>query len=275
MGTTGLRADDKKDWRDAGVAIVKAKGASAVVAEQMARFVSGGPVDRLKVIENLIRNGYNGRSIGRRFEFPDALKRLQKSYDIVTAPSLSAEMNRLASTDRAAAVEKCKGLLKIADVLDPQIRNSDAFENSAIQMEMLKRLVDSRNVLAEAIQGFSGQSKPENDPALLQQAARRLQDQLTSFAVAQAKVGEELHKLLEGDKTFVSRRLGEAKGLIRQLDDIHKRWRVDYNAMKQTQSKLGNPSWDTPPAFNPVTRTPLFQPSDEMLARFEKAAGLR
>ena len=45
---------------------------------------------------------------------------------------------------------------------------------------------------------------------------------------------------------------GDAKGLIRQLNDIHNRWGADYRAMRDTQSKLGLPKWDTPPMLSPI-----------------------
>jgi hypothetical protein len=37
----------------------------------------------------------------------------------------------------------------------------------------------------------------------------------------------------------------------------------------------GNPNWDTPPTLMPVApNSPLFEPDEHILARFEKADGL-
>ena len=68
--------------------------------------------------------------------------------------------------------------------------------------------------------------------------------------------------------------LGDAKGLIRQLNDIHNRWWVDYRSMRKTQSKLGIPKWDEPPMLFPVNGVPMWRPNESMLAQYEKAAGL-
>lgn len=253
------RADEREDWRAAGKAIASAKGAPAVVAEQLARFVGGDRVERLKTVQKFVG------SMGRRFEFPESMKRLQQSYEIVTAEALPDELNKLAATNPAAAVEKCKSLLKILDLLDPQIRNNTDFENNATKMEMLQRMTRRRQLLAEAAKGFGGQRKPEDDPALLQQAADRLQKQLSSFSVEQARVGAKLHELLDGQPKFLARDLGDAKGLIRQLDDMHKRWWADYRSMKETMSKRGVANWEMP----------LLKPDDALLGRYEKAAGLK
>ena len=67
------RADEKKDWASAGVAIARAKGAPAVVAEELARFLGGGPVERMKTVELFLRGGHD-HSIGKAFEFPDSLR---------------------------------------------------------------------------------------------------------------------------------------------------------------------------------------------------------
>jgi hypothetical protein len=100
----------------AGRAIKKANGAAAVVAEQLARFVGTDKVERMNTFRAWVQNGYKGRSIGRRFEFPAALKRLQESYEVVTSESLIDEVNRIGKSNAAAAVEKCKSALKIIDL---------------------------------------------------------------------------------------------------------------------------------------------------------------
>lgn len=259
------RADERSEWVAAGIAIAKAKGAPSVVAEQLARFVGGDRVERMKTIQNFLRGGIGGEgSIGQRFEFPAALKRLQASYEVVTAAALPGEIERLGATKPAAAVEKCTSLLKIIDLLDPQVRNNEDFDNPATKMEMLQRLVRRRQLLAEAMKGFGGERKPEADPALLQQAADRLQKQLSSFSVEQARVGGKLHELLAGDKKFLVRDLGDAKSLIRELSDMHNRWWADYRSMKETMVKRGVPSWDMP----------LLKPDAALLERYQHAAGL-
>lgn len=265
MSAVTLRPDEKDDWRTAGEAIARAKGAPSVVAEQLARFVGGDRVERWKTVQKFLRGGSGGQgAIGQTFEFPDAIKRLQASYEVVTAASLPKELERIAASNPAAAVDKCKGLLAIVDLLEPQIRKNEDFDNKATKMEMLQRLVLRRQMIAEAVKGFGGQRKPEEDPALLQQAADRLQKQLTSFSVEQARVGAKLYELLKGQPKFRVQDLGDAKELIRQLDDMHRRWRTDYGAMKDTMSKRGVPSWNMP----------TLEPDQAMLARYEKAAGI-
>lgn len=272
MGVVTLRADEKKDWRAAGEAIARAQGAPGVVAEQLARFCGGDRVERKNTVEKLLRGGAGGEgSIGKRFEFPAALKGLQKSYQVVTAESLPKEMDRLAASDPAAAVDKCKGVLKIIDVLAPQIRDSTAFDNKATKEEMLDRLFNRRKLLAQAVQGYAGK-KPEEDPG---EEARKLMERLTSSYAEQARVGGKLIDLLAGEKKFLVADLGEAKGLIRQLSEIHKGWSWNYARMQEAQAKLGQPSWDKPPMVAPDgSQWPLFKPNEALLERFRKAAGL-
>ena len=167
------RIDENKDWRTAGEAIKRAKGAPAVVAEQLARYIGGDRVERMKSLQNFLRGGIGSQGIGRKFEFPEALKGLQESYHIVTADSIPDEMDRLAASNPTAAVERCKSLVKIIDLLDPQIRNNDDFESKATKMEMLQRLVQRRKALAEAVKGYAGERKPEDDPERSRSGRRR------------------------------------------------------------------------------------------------------
>ncbi len=259
------RADEKADWKAAGIAIAKANGAASTVAEQLARFVGGDRVERMKTVQNFLRGGYGGKGgIGRKFEFPEAIKRLQESYEVVTAEALPKKLDELAASNPAAAVEKCKSLLAIVDLVDPQIRKNEDFENNAVKMEMLDRLVHRRKLLAEGMKAWSGSKKPDEDPALLEAAANRLQKQLSSFSVEQAKVGAKLHELLGGYPKFNVADLGDAKELIRQLNDMHNRWSADYGVMRETMAKRGVKNWDIP----------MLKPDAAMLAKYEKAAGL-
>jgi hypothetical protein len=257
------RTDEKDDWRAAGQAIAKGKGAPAVVAEQLARFLGGDRVERMKTVLLFVRGGHD-KTIGRAFEFPDGLRSLQADYDLVTADSLPGELDKIAASNPAKAIAECKRLAAIADTLDSKIRNSNEFDNNATKMEMLQRVVRRRNQLAEGIKGYGGERKPEDDPKVLVVARDRLMKQCGSFSQEQAKLQGKLHDLLDGDKYFLTRDRGEAKEFIRQLEDLQTRWWNDFRDLKDTCRKLGVPNFDIP----------TFKPNESILEFYEKAAGL-
>ena len=162
------------------------------------------------------------------------------------------------------ALEECKRLAAVADTLVQKISGNDEFSNKAAKMEMLQRLERRRQQLAEGIKGYGGNNKPQDDPKVLDAQRERLTKQCTSFYAEQAKVQGELHDLLDGDKRFLTRDLGEAKEHIRQLEDLQQRWWVDFRELKTTMAKLGVPNFDLP----------MFKPDEAILAFYEKAAGV-
>ncbi len=253
------RTDEKTDWKAAGQAIARGKGTPAVVAEQLARFIGGDRVERLATVELFLRGGHD-KTIGSAYEFPHALRSLQADYDKVTAESLPAQLDKLASTDAAKAVEECKRLAAIADVLDQKIRASNDFANKAAKMEMLQRIVRRRKDLAEGIKGYAGDNHPENDPKLLEQSRERLTTQCGTFFREQARLHGELTDLMDGETYFLARDKGKARAIVRRLDDLHQRWWVDYRELKSTAGKMGMPNYDVP----------MFRPDESLLQHFEK-----
>jgi hypothetical protein len=264
MGWT-RRTDEVKDWRAAGEAIRRAGGKPPAVAEHLARFVGGDRVERLKTVQKFARGGYASKGIGQKFEFPETIKRLQAGYETVTGDALINEFNKLVEKkDFAAAIDKGKSVIAIIDQLDPLIRRNEDFENRDTKMEMLRLLVLRRGFVANYMKKWAGDKKSEEDPALLEQAADRLQKQLSSYSTEQAKLGGKLYDLIKGQPNFRQQDMEDARELVRQLKDMHRRWEDDYMSMKQTMAKRGVPNWEMP----------LLEPDKEMLKRYEKAARL-
>ena len=256
------RWQEKEDWKKAGIAIAKGKGAPGVVAHELARFIGGDRVERMKTVELFVRGG--SVSMGKAFEFPDGLSDLQSDYDMVTDDGVPAKLDKLAASSRAKAAEECKRLATIADKIDQRIRSAKDFENKAVKMEMLQRLTRRREQLAEGIKGYAGNNKPQDDPKVIEAKRDRLLKQCSSFFQEQNNIKGELYDLLEGDKHFLQRRMGDAKAQIRQLNDLHSRWWVDFRELKDTMARLGVPNYDLP----------MFKPDQALLAFYENAAGL-
>jgi hypothetical protein len=259
------RTQDKDDWHKAGLKVKNSGGKAAVVAEELARFVSGDRVERMKSVMTFVRGGYPAKGLGQKFEFPESIKRLQAGYDAVTSDKLLNEFNTLVEKkDFAAAIDKGKGVIAIIDQLEPLISRNEDFRNKDTKTEMLRKLMLRRQYVATFIKKWAGDKKPEEDPALLQQAADRLQKLLSSYSTEQARLGAELHEMLEGYPNFTADKMEKARGLVRQLKDMQKRWEPDYYEMKATMAKRGVPNWEMP----------LLKPDLAMLARYEKAASL-
>ena len=97
---------------------------------------------------------------------------------------------------------------------------------------------------------------------MLAEQKDRLIAQCTSFYTEQGKVQGKLYDLLDGDKYFLTRDLGEARGYIRQLEDLRLRWWNDFWGLKETMAKLGVPNLDLP----------MLKPNETIVAFYDKAA---
>jgi len=261
MGRT-RRWQEKEDWKAAGLAIARANAAPSVVAHELARFIGGDRVERMKTVELFVRGG--SIAMGKAFEFPDSLRDLQTEYDMVIDDSIPAKMDKLAASSPVKAVEECKRLGAIVDKIDQRIRSAKDFDNKAVKMEMLQRLTRRRESLDQGIKGYAGNNKPQDDPKVLEAKRDRLIKQCSSFYEAQAHIKSELAELLEGDTQFLARRKGDARAQLRRMYDLHERWWVDFRELKDTMAKLGVPNYDLP----------TLKPDLVRLAFYEKAAGV-
>lgn len=154
------RWQENEDWAKAGIAIKQAKGARTVVAEQLARFIGGDRVERMKTVEQWVRGGYHA-TMGHAFEFPDGLSDLQADYNEVVADSLPEKMDIMANKQgNAAAAEECKRLAAVADKIEPRLRKCDEFRNEATKTEMLSRHRVREERRAQADQEARGPATP-------------------------------------------------------------------------------------------------------------------
>ncbi len=260
------RHQENDDWRKAGIAIANAKGAAAVVAEEVARFIGGDEVERRQTVELFIRGGHNPIKMGKAFEFPDALRSLQADYEMIVADSLPDTLNALAKDKAAKAVEECKHLAALADTIEGKIRACNDFDNKATKMEMLQRLEWRRQQLVEGIHGYAGERNPESNPKVLQEKSDRLIAECTAFGTEQMRLQSTLADMLDGDKQFVTANgdMQKARKLIRQLEHLQQRWTSDYMMLQETMKKLGVPNFDLV----------VLKPNAALLAFYEKAARL-
>jgi hypothetical protein len=204
----------KQDWRQAGKAILGAKGAAGAVSHALAEFV-GKDIDRMKIVDKL------AGGLADRIEFPESLLRLRESFEVITDKKLPAQVDDLAKQKgNAAAADYCKGLLTVADTLQPQIAACDDFENGNLKMKMLDELRFGRTRLHQAVLGFSGVAKPQDDANVLAQEGMKLYELCVRFAAEEAKLDEQLNDKSNG-KTELKK---EGRDLRVRLEDLHKRW---------------------------------------------------
>jgi hypothetical protein len=256
------RADEKEDWKKAGLAIIKAKGAAAVVAEELARFIGGDRVERMHTVERFIRGGWSVIKKGKGFEFPDAIRNLQDAYDEVTKDGQDKRLNGIAAKDRNKAIEECKRLEALTATLIDKIGACKDFSSPGTKGEMLHQLQICRDMYAHGIKGYAGQSN-EDIPAL-QARSQQYMKLCGQYAQQQARLVGDLSDLLGSDKQFLARDLGDANKLLHQLDDLHNRWWPYFAELKGTMKKLGQPNFDMP----------IFKPDDAALKRYTNAADI-
>jgi hypothetical protein len=251
------RVDEKGDWKKAGIAIAQAKGKPSVVAEELARFVGGDRVERMKTLELFIRGGYR-QTAGRAFEFPDSLRDVHEDYDLVTDDKLDEKMNTYANkSGDPAAAEECRRLIAIVDRIRPRIQACDEFDNIATKTEMLQALQQNRAMLAQGVKGYGGGDlHPENDPKLLADEGDRLLKQCNDYATEQRRL---TGRMQDQDAYTVSERAA-GKRLIKQLEDMHDRWAGDYERLKINYGKRNIPFVDMP----------IMRPQVELVATFER-----
>jgi hypothetical protein len=250
------RTDEKDDWKKAGLAIAQAKALPSVVAEQLARFVGGDRVERMKTVELFIRGGHQ-QTTGHAFEFPDSLRDVREDYDLVTDDKLDEKMNTYANkSGDAAAAEECRRLLAIVDRIQPRLQACNDFDNIATKMEMLHQLLDNRSMLARGIKGYGGDLQADKDPTILADEGDRLLKQCNDYAAEQRRLTA---KLQDQDAYTVSERAA-GKRLIKQLEDLQYRWTGDYERLKLNHGKRNTPFIDMP----------AMRPQEELIATFEK-----
>lgn len=261
---TGMtrRWQENDDWKAAGIAIAKGKGVPSVVAHALARFIGGDEVERKNTVMQMIRGGYHS-TIGKAFEFPDSLRDLHDDYNLVTDDKLPDRMNTYANKngDPAAATE-CQRLLAIVDRIQARVQACKDFANIATKTEMMSELLACRTMLNQAVVGFSGKLKPQEDPKVLAEEGDRLMKQCNACGVEQEKLVAKLH---DQDAYTVSER-ASGKKLIKQLEDMQLRWRNDFYRLKDNYAKrkLVLPELPYAPGV------PQIHPTEALVATFEK-----
>ena len=115
------------------------QGLGRRVAHELAEFVGGDRVERMKTVDALLRGGYQ-QTAGKAFEFPDSLRDIRDDYDLVTDDKLADKMNAYANKkgDPAAAKE-CQRLLAIVDRIFAAGPGCKDFEDGTIKTEMMER----------------------------------------------------------------------------------------------------------------------------------------
>ena len=253
------RTDERQDWIKAGMAIKKANAKPSVVAEELARFVGGDRVERLKTLELFIRGGYQ-QTTGKAFEFPDSLSNIRDEYNLVTDDGLADNMNAYANHNGdPAAAEECRRLLAIVDRIHGRIGACNEFANKATKMEMLQQLELNRVMLVQGIKGFGGDVQANNDPKILAEYGDRLMKQCRQYFAEQTR----LVKKMNDQETWTVSDRAAGRRLLKQLDDLHHRWWDDWARLRDNYMgrKLTLPD------------VPGLKPQEELVAPFEKKFG--
>ncbi len=257
------RADEKDDLKRAGIEIAKAKGAPGAVAEQLTRFIGGDSVERLETVRRIARGGYHA-TMGSAFEFPDSIRGLQEDYETVTDDGLVDKINAIGAKSQAKAKAECARLLKVCDSLMSEIGACKDFSNTAARAEMIQKLELVRENLARAVKGFGGE-KPVADPKQLAADGLRLSKQCGAFYVDQGKLLSELSDLKGDDKMIPNSDRGDARRLIKKLEDLIYRWRGQWYLLKDNYKAQGLPEQ--------MLKLPGIEPDETVVDYWDKACG--
>jgi len=256
------RWQDEEDWAKARSAIVAGKGAPGAVSHALAEFIGTGAVERKNTVMLLVRGGYHS-TMGKAFEFPDSLGDIRADYDLLSDDALPKKMDTYANKKgNAAAAKECQRLLAIVDRIQPRIQACKEFDNLATKTEMLSQMRDSRGRLNEAVQGYSGKLKPEDDPQVLADDGNQLMKLCNAYGVEQEKL---VDLMSDQDAVTVSER-ADGKKLIKQLEDMQHRWWNDFYRLKDNYAKRKLAL----PEFPYVKGMPQFKPTEALVATFEK-----
>ena len=163
-----------------------------MVAEELARFVGGDRVERLKTLELFIRGGYQ-QTTGKAFEFPDSLRDVQDEYNLVTDDGLADNMNAYANQNGdPAAAEECQRLVTVVDRIHARIQACKEFNNNATKMEMLQQLVLNRVMLVRGVKGYGGDLQANNDPKIMAEYGDRLMRQCNDYFTEQTRLTKKM-----------------------------------------------------------------------------------
>jgi hypothetical protein len=256
------RADEKEDWKKAGIAIRKAKGSPSAVAHALAEFIGGDRIKRLEMVERLFRGGYH-QTAGKASEFPDSLRDIRAEYEEVTDEGLVKKLYAIEKKEGTAAVTK-EGirLLAIVDRILPRVQACKDFDNLATKTEMLSELNKYRTMLNQGNQRGAGNLKPEDDPKVLAEEGDKLLKLCYAYGGEQAIL---VGKLDNQDAITVSER-SDGKKLIKQLEALQDRWWNEYRGLKDNYAKRKLVVPDPPYAF----LVPQIKPNEALVAEYEK-----
>ena len=257
------RADEIEDLRKAGIEIAKAKGAPGVVAEQLTRFIGGDSVERLETVRRIARGGYHATT-GSAFEFPDSIRGLQEDYETVIDDGLVKKINEIGRKSQVKAKEECQRLLKMCDTLMSEIGACKDFRNTATRAEMVQKLELVRQNLAVSVKGFAGE-KPAVDMKQLVEDGKRLAKQCSAFYSDHMKLSVELYDLKGDDKMIPNSDRGDARKLIKKLEDLIYRWRGQWYLLKDNYKAQGLPE--------AMLMIPTILPNEKVVDFWDKACG--
>lgn len=256
------RWQEKEDWKKAGFAIAKAKGSPSAVAHALAEFIGGDRVERLETVQLMVRGGYK-QTGGKASEFPDSLRDIRADYDLVTDDGLPDKMNTLANKQgNPAAAKECVRLLAIVDRIQPRVQACKDFDNSATKTEMLSELNECRRMLNEAVHGFGGNLKPQDDPKVLAEEGSRLMKLCYAYGVEQ----ESLVAKLEDQPAHRVEQRADGKKLIKQLEALQDRWKNEYDRLQANYAKRKL----VLPEFPYAQGVPQLRPTETLVAKYEK-----
>ena len=260
------RVDEINDWKKAGDAIAAAGGDPGVVATELARFVGGDRIERLQRIEQFLRPG-GDVSMGSAYEFPNSLKGKRKDYERLVEGDFEAELAKLAKAGgNPLALTGAATLYAELDALFKAFQLAEDFSRPNAKAEMLSKMTQRRTVVLAALRTYGGQNSAADDAKAKEDEVQRLLHLCIDHEVEQSRLLKKLDDLLDGDRRFgvANGDSADATRYIHQLEDLHARWRIDYDqAVQLAQAIKMRPS---------RYKQDILIPKSGEVARFRKAA---
>lgn len=260
------RPDEIADWNKAGNAIAAAGGDPGVVAAELARFVGGDRIERLQRVEEFVRPG-GDVSMGSAYEFPNSLKGKRKDYERLVEGDFEAELTKLAKAGGdPLALSRAATLYAEFDVLFKAFQLAGDFSRPNAKAEMLSAMTQRRTEILGAMRRYGGHDSAADDAKAKEEEVQRLLHLCIDYGVEQSGLLKKLDDLLDGDHRFgvANGDSKDAKGYIHKLEDLHARWRIDYDrAVEMARAVNMRPS---------RYQQEILMPKTGEVARFRKAA---
>lgn len=222
-----VRRQEYFDWKKVGKTIREAGGAAGVVADELAKFVGGDKINRLEVLNRLIRPP-GQVAIGKAFEFPESLKGKKAEYVKLIDKACEEDVRKLATSEGPQrAGELGKQLFDKVEALRQAWAGATDFSKEGVRAEMLSAIAHRKTALTEAMREVAGKTSDADKKQAALEAFGRLNRECAGYRMKQDELFAKVNDLI-GSRQFIAMvDRSDAEAPMRALSDMYAIWKRD------------------------------------------------